>query len=97
MNGNGSVRSRQIFDLGRIDLFGVFIAEATGPLIVGIVLIEKFAIVASRDGTQWPLIIAHIIKINAYCERAVIGVWPVGNILMPVSIRYQSRIDVAAG
>ncbi len=86
MNGNGSGRTRQILGRSTIDAFSVGVAETADPLIPGIVLIEEFALVASGDGTKRPLIIAHIMKINAYCERAVVGVWPVGNVLMPLDL-----------
>ena len=86
MNGNGAGRPRQIFDRSTIDAFSVFVAETADPLILSIVLIEEFALVASGDDTERPLIIAHIMQINAYGERAVIRVWPVGDVLMPLDL-----------
>ena len=83
MNGDGSGRPRQILGFRCIDAPGVFVADAADPLVPGVVLIEELALVASGDGGERPLLIAYVIEVNAYCERAVVGVRPVGNVLMP--------------
>ena len=83
MNGDGPGRTRQVSDLCRIDMSGIFFAEAPHPLPGGIVLIEEFAVMAARNSGQWPLIVTHVVKIYAYGQRTVVGVRPVGDVLVP--------------
>ena len=86
MNRDRSGGPLQIFNTLRVNGFGVLVAEATDPLIALIVLIEKFAFMASGDGTEGTLIIAYIVKINADCERAIVGVGPIGDVLVPLDL-----------
>ena len=39
---------------------------------------------ATGDHTEWPLFLAHFVQIRTHRERAIVRVWPVLNILMPL-------------
>ena len=86
MDRHRAGRSFQVDDVAHIDFGHVFGAKTADPLIFVVVLIDDWPVMAAGQNTERSLIGGAVEDVGAGGARAIIGVRPKGNVLMPLHL-----------